>query len=100
MALHCLSLCNTLSIMYSSVQVYCTGLLLVALVLPLRPYVEYNPPPHRPSQLLGIKGKSMENQLGKLFEYVLSDPEVTANLYCNFAYQYWESCVICSIFLR
>jgi len=39
------------------------GLLLVALVLPFRPYVEYNPPPHRPSQLLGIKGKSMENQL-------------------------------------
>ena len=31
---------------------------------------------------------------------LLSDPEVTANLYCNFAYLYGESCVICSINLR
>ena len=31
---------------------------------------------------------------------VLGDPEVTANLYCNFAYLYWEGCVICSIYLR
>ena len=31
---------------------------------------------------------------------VLSGPEVTANLYCNFAYLYWEGCVICSIYLR
>ena len=31
---------------------------------------------------------------------VLGDPEVTANLYCNFAYLYWEGCVICSIHLR
>ena len=30
---------------------------------------------------------------------ILGDPEVTANLYCNFAYLYWESCVICSIYL-
>ena len=28
----------------------------------------------------------------------LGDPEVTANLYCNFAYPYWEVSVICSIF--
>ena len=28
---------------------------------------------------------------------ILGDPEVTANLYCNFAYPYWEGCVICSI---
>ena len=28
---------------------------------------------------------------------VLGDPEVTANLYSNFAYLYWEGCVICSI---
>ena len=28
---------------------------------------------------------------------VLGDPEVTANLYCNFAYVYWEGCVICNI---
>ena len=27
------------------------------------------------------------------------DQEVTANLYCNFAYLYWEGCVIFSIFL-
>ena len=31
---------------------------------------------------------------------VLGDPEVTANLYCNFAYPYWEGCVIFSIYLR
>ena len=30
---------------------------------------------------------------------VLGDPEITANLYCNFAYLYWEGCVICSIYL-
>ena len=29
---------------------------------------------------------------------VLGDPVVTANLYCNFAYPYWEGCVICSIY--
>ena len=32
--------------------------------------------------------------------YVLGDPEVTANLYCYYAYLYWEGCVICSIYLR
>ena len=32
--------------------------------------------------------------------HILGDPEVTANLYCNFAYPYWEGCVICSIYLR
>ena len=31
---------------------------------------------------------------------LLGDPEVTANLYYNFAYPYWEGCVICSIYLR
>ena len=31
---------------------------------------------------------------------VLGDPEVTANLYCAFAYLYWEGCVICSIYLQ
>ena len=31
---------------------------------------------------------------------VLGDPEITANLYCNFAYPYWECRVICSIYLR
>ena len=30
---------------------------------------------------------------------VLGDPEITANLYCDFAL-YWEGCVICSIYLR
>ena len=25
-------------------------------------------------------------------ELILGDPEVTANLYCNFAYPYWEGC--------
>ena len=32
--------------------------------------------------------------------HVLGDQEVTANLYCHFAYPYWEGCVICSIYLR
>ena len=27
----------------------------------------------------------------KMF-YLLADTEVTANLYCNFAYLYWEGC--------
>ena len=31
--------------------------------------------------------------------YILGDPEVTANLYCNFPYPYWEGCVICSIYI-
>ena len=31
---------------------------------------------------------------------VLRDLEVTANLYCNFAYPYWEGSVICNIYLR
>ena len=33
-------------------------------------------------------------------DYILGDLEVTANLYCNFVYLYWEGCVICSIYLR
>ena len=32
--------------------------------------------------------------------HFIGDPEVTANLYCNFAYPYWEGCEICSIYLR
>ena len=36
----------------------------------------------------------------KYFIYTLGDPEVTANLYSNFAYPYWEGCVICTIYLR
>ena len=31
---------------------------------------------------------------------ILDDPEVTANLYCNFASLFWEGCVICIIYLR
>ena len=31
---------------------------------------------------------------------LLGDPEVTANLHCNFPYPYWEGCVIYSIYLR
>ena len=31
---------------------------------------------------------------------ILGDAEVTANLYCNFAYPYWEGFMICSIYLR
>ena len=35
-----------------------------------------------------------------LLQAILGDPEVTTNLYCNFAYPYWEGCVVCSIYLR
>ena len=35
-----------------------------------------------------------------LYNVLLGDPEVTANLYCSFAYLYWEGCDICSIYLR
>ena len=31
--------------------------------------------------------------------HLLGDQEVTVNLYCNFAYLYWEGCVICSIYI-
>ena len=31
---------------------------------------------------------------------LLGDPEITANMYCNFMYLYWEGYVICSIYLR
>ena len=31
---------------------------------------------------------------------ILGEPEVKANLYCNFANLYWEGYVICSIYLR
>ena len=31
-------------------------------------------------------------------QYILGDPEVTTNLYCNFVYLYWEGCVICRHF--
>ena len=31
---------------------------------------------------------------------VLGASEITANLYCNFVYLYWEGCVICSTYLR
>ena len=32
--------------------------------------------------------------------HLLVDTEITAILYCNFAYLYWEGCVIFSIYLR
>ena len=32
--------------------------------------------------------------------YILGASEITANLYCNYEYLYWEGCVICSIYLR
>ena len=38
-------------------------------------------------------------KIGDAF-YIVGDPEVTANLYSNFAYSYWEGCVIWSIYLR
>ena len=38
--------------------------------------------------------------LMEVFQNLLDDPEVTANLYCNFAYLYWEGCVICSKYLQ
>ena len=32
--------------------------------------------------------------------FLLGDPTVTAHLYRNFAYLYWEGGVICSIYMR
>ena len=31
---------------------------------------------------------------------VMGASEITANLYCNCVYLYWEGCVVCSIYLR
>ena len=45
-----------------------------------------------PALVLRIPGHGCINVLGA--------PEITANLCCNFAYLYWEGCVICSIHLR
>jgi len=39
------------------------GLLIVALVLPFKPYVESNPPTHKPSEPIHIKGGTTEQQL-------------------------------------
>ena len=33
-------------------------------------------------------------------QFLLGDPEATANLYCEFTYPYWAGCVICSLYLR
>ena len=45
--------------------------------------------------VLSLEGK-MDDKLGDPGV----TPGVTANLCCNFAYPYWEGCVICSIYLR
>ena len=56
-----------------------------------------------------IDKNAPDNQVGHIFSTIyiytclfvielLFDPEVTANLYCSFAYPYWEGCVICSNF--
>ena len=57
--------------------------------------------------LFGKKNPIESNALNRsnsrdfsLIAHLLVDPEVTANLYCNFAYLYWEGCVICSLYLR
>ena len=47
-----------------------------------------------------VRSEEIVNRVENNDEYVLGDLEVTANLYCNFAYLYWEGCVICSIYLR
>ena len=54
---------------------------------------ETNPAPEkrRKNHKQNITGKQVD---------VLDDPEVTANLYCNFAYLYWEGCVIAVYILR
>ena len=36
----------------------------------------------------------------KALGQILGDPEVTANMCCNFAYLYWDGCIIFSIYLR
>ena len=59
--------------------------------------------------VVSARMKSLENEMGfhkglrtnniSLY-YLMGDPEVIANLNCNFAYAHWEGCVICSINLR
>ena len=47
-----------------------------------------------------IKIRNFFYPLSILIWVILGDPEVTANLYRNFAYPNWEGYVICSIYLR
>ena len=49
---------------------------------------------------LNFRGEGGRGLICQSLLRVLGDPEVTANLYCDFAYLYWEGCVICSIYLR
>ena len=52
---------------------------------------------HQNSLRIGIELSFNSNLPASI---VLVDPVVTTNLYCNFAYPYWEGCVICNIYLR
>ena len=45
----------------------------------------------------GLYNRPMLNQQNNV---KLGDPEVTVNLYCDFAFPHWEGCRICSIYLR
>ena len=51
-------------------------------------------------RLIGFQFVSQS--VSHIFEilHIVGDPEVTANLYCNFAHLYLEGYVICSIYLR
>ena len=35
-----------------------------------------------------------------VYIHILGAPEITANIYFNCLYLYWEGCVICSIYLQ
>ena len=47
-----------------------------------------------------ITNCSRRTQAFMVGDIILGDPDVTANMYCNFAYPHWEGCVICSIYLQ
>ena len=46
------------------------------------------------------RDKTKKEIYGERDRMIVGYPEVTANLYCYFAYLYWEGCVNCSIYLR
>ena len=54
---------------------------------------------HDSSISILIKAAAVESINRHLFN-IMGAIEITANLYCNCLFLYWEGCVICSIYLR
>ena len=52
------------------------------------------------SHSLSRSANRYEGVICYLIAGIRGDPEVTANLYCDFGYPYWEGCVICSTYSR